>query len=243
MASSRTPLLENDHPDSDDEETTLLAGFATTSPTRPFATNFNPTITTRSLALILAIPAFIIFAVHGPHYAAPIVFLSFAIARQFAVLGSYFGSKIVVVRFEVVHPSVSEWAEEIKKGVAGIIDGVILLGLLISLGVTAHWVDTEYLPATVTHAVILGFIVLVGSRMLTMNSGFLVLSVPDFGNPSLLALAIAVEKPQGGVVRLATNLVFGAPVEEENEAGEDLHHRRNRKSHPRRPAPPPEDNA
>lgn len=76
------------------------------------------------------------------------------------MLGSFFGSNIVVVRFEVVHPSVSEWAEEIKKGVAGIIDGVILLGLLISLSVTAHWVDTEYLPSTVTHAVILGFIVL-----------------------------------------------------------------------------------
>ncbi|TVY33383.1 hypothetical protein LSUB1_G007824 [Lachnellula subtilissima] len=233
MASSRTPLLANDHPDSDDEETTLLGGFVTTSPTRPFSTAFNPTLTTRSLALLLAIPAFIIFAVHGPHYAAPIVFLSFAIARQVAVLGSYFGSGIVVVRFEVVHPSVSEWAEEIKKGVAGIIDGVILLGLLISLSVTAHWVDTEYLPATVMHAVILGFIVF----------GFLLLSVPDFGNPSLLALAIAVEKPQGGVVRLATNLVFGAPAVEEQDDGEDLHHRRNRKSHPRRPAPPPEDNA
>ncbi|TVY23034.1 hypothetical protein LHYA1_G007647 [Lachnellula hyalina] len=240
MASSRTPLLANDHPDSDDEETTLLGGFVSTSPTRPFSTAFNPTLTTRSLALLLAIPAFIIFAVHGPHYAAPIVFLSFAIARQVAVLGSYFGSGIVVVRFEVVHPSVSEWAEEIKKGVAGIIDGVILLGLLISLSVTAHWVDTEYLPATVMHA---GWIA-DSTCLLWMDSGFLLLSVPDFGNPSLLALAIAVEKPQGGVVRLATNLVFGAPVEEDHDDdGEDIHHRRNRRSHPRRPASPPEDNA
>jgi len=160
MASSRTPLLANDHPDSDDEETTLLAGFVTTSPSRPFATNFNPTLTTRSLALILAIPSFIIFAVHGPRYAAPIVFISFAIARQIAVLGSHFGSHIAVVRFEVVHPSVSERAEEIKKGLAGILDGVILLGLLISLSVTAHWVDTTSLPAPLTPAVILGFIVL-----------------------------------------------------------------------------------
>jgi len=77
-----------------------------------------------------------------------------------------------------------------------------------------------------------------------MDSGFLLLSVPDFGNPSLLALAIAVEKPQGGVVRLATNLVFGAPVEEDHDDDEeDIHHRRNRRSHPRRPASPPEDNA
>lgn len=160
MASSRTPLLTNDHPDSDDEETALLGGFITTSSSRPFATDFNPTLTTRSLALILAIPAFIIFVVHGPHYAAPITFLSFAIARQVAVLGSHVGSEIAVIKFEVIHPSVSERTEEIKKGIAGIIDGVILLGLLISLSVAAHEVDTHYLPATVTHAVILGFIVL-----------------------------------------------------------------------------------
>jgi hypothetical protein len=82
---------------------------------------------------------------------------------------------------------------------------------------------------------------LVRARKLTTSSGLLLLSVPDFGNPRLLALAIAVEKPEGGVVRLATNLVFGEPEEGEEDTGEDLHHRHNRKSHPRRHAPPPED--
>ena len=171
MASSRTPLLVDDHHDSmdDDEETALLGGYATTSPTRPFATTFNPTLALRSLALILAIPTFIIFVVHGPHYAAAIVFLSFAITRQLVVLGSSIGSHIAVIRIDVVHPrlkDVSARAQErcIKNSIAAAIDGVILLGMLISLSVFAHEVDTCkdycYLPATVTHAVILGFIVL-----------------------------------------------------------------------------------
>ena len=174
MASSRTPLLADDHSNSfdstyDNEERTLLGGFATTSPTRPFATDFNPSLALRGLALILAIPAFIIFAVHGPRYAGAIIFLSFAIARQFVVLGSHFGSRIILVNIEVVHPrlkgvSTSAQRTWIKKGVAAFIDGFILLGMLVSLSVVAHEVDTCgrycYLPATVTHAVILGFLVL-----------------------------------------------------------------------------------
>jgi hypothetical protein len=172
MASSRTPLLADDRRNSidsayeDNEETVLLGGFATTSPTRPFATTFNPTLVLRSLALILAIPTFIIFVIHGPHYAASIVFISFAIARQVVVLGSHFGSQIVVIKIEVTHPKlkgVSAKSQEtwIKKSIAAAVDGVILLGLLISLSLVAHEIDTTWwLPATVEHAVILGFLVL-----------------------------------------------------------------------------------
>jgi hypothetical protein len=174
MASSRTPLLADDQRHSiestyDDEEAVLFGGFATTSPARPFATRFSPTLYTRSIALILAIPAFIIFIVHGPHYAPSIVFLSFAIARQLVVLGSHFGSQIVVIHIEVVHhrlKGVSAKAQEkwIKKIVALAIDGIVLLGMLVTLSLVAHEVDACHrycsLPATATHAVILGFIIL-----------------------------------------------------------------------------------
>jgi hypothetical protein len=174
MASSRTPLLADDQRHSidstyDDEETALLGGLATTSPTRPFATSFYPTLYTRSIALILAIPAFIIFVVLGPNYAPSIVFLSFAIARQVVVLGSHFGSQIIVIHIEVVHhrlKGVSARAQEtwIKKIVAAVIDVIILLGMLVTLSLVAHKIDwcRRYcvLPATATHAVILGFITL-----------------------------------------------------------------------------------
>jgi hypothetical protein len=173
MASSRTPLLADDRHSIDstaEEETALLGGLFTTSPTRPFATSFYPTLFTRSLALILALPSFIIFIIHGPHYAAAIVFLSFALARQLFILGSHFGSQILVIHIEVVHhrlKGVSARAQEkwIKKSVAAFIDGVILLGLLVTLSLVAHRVDVSRgfynsLPHTVTHAVILGFITL-----------------------------------------------------------------------------------
>jgi hypothetical protein len=170
MASSRAPLLADNHRQSldstyDDEVTPLLGGLATTSPTRPFATSFYPTLYARAVALVLAIPAFIIFVVEGGSYAPSIVFLSFAIARQLVVLGSYFGSQVVVIHIEIVHPqwkSVSARAQEkwIKKSVAGLIDGIILLGLLITLALVAQKVDNYWLPAEVTSAVILGFIVL-----------------------------------------------------------------------------------
>lgn len=69
----------------------------------------------------------------------------------------------------------------------------------------------------------------------------LLLSVPDFGTPNLLVLAVAVEKPVDGVLKLALGLVFGEPetgeqvggVEEEDDT-EDHHHRRNRHSNPMR---------
>ena len=173
MASSRTPLLADDQRRSldsttyDDEETALLGGLATTSPTRPFATSFYPTLYTRGIALILAIPAFIIFVTQGPHYAPSIVFLSFAIARQVAILGSHFGSQIVVIHVDVVHDRLKDWsarAQEkwIRNSVAAGLDGVILLGMLVTLSLVAHEVHV-YPSATVavTHAaVILGFITL-----------------------------------------------------------------------------------
>jgi hypothetical protein len=178
MASSRTPLLADPHRNShesnyyhedDDEETRFLYGFATTSPTRPFATSFKPTITLRLLALIIAIPAFSIFCIHGPMYAGVIVFLSFAIARQVIVLGAHFGSQFIHIKIEVVHPrlkDVSTKAQEawIQKSAAATIDGIILLGLLITLSLIAHQVDVCGgpcdLPASTTAAVILGFIAL-----------------------------------------------------------------------------------
>jgi hypothetical protein len=174
MASSRTPLLADNQRHSidstyNDEEAAPLGGFATTSPTRLFATSFYPTLYTRSIALILAIPAFIIFVVLGPQYAPSIVFLSFAIARQVVVLGSHFGSQIIVIHIEVVHhrlKGVSAKAHEtwIKNIVAAVVDSVILLGMLVALSLVAHEIDAcrHYcsLPATVTHAVILGFITL-----------------------------------------------------------------------------------
>ena len=161
MASSRTPLLADDRRQSidsayDNEETAILGGFATA---------FHPTIYTRSIALVLAFPAFVIFIVQGPHYSPAIVFLSFAIARQLVVLGSHLGSQIVVIHIEVMHhrlKGVSAKAQEtwIKRTVAATIDGVVLLGLLVTLSLVAHEVDTHALPAVVTHAVTLGFIAL-----------------------------------------------------------------------------------
>jgi len=240
MASSRTPLLADDQRHSiessyDDEETALLGGLATTSPTRPFATSFYPTHYTRSIALILAIPAFIIFVIHGPHYAPSIVFLSFAIARQVVVLGSHFGSQIVVIHIEVVHhrlKGVSAKAQEtwIKKIVAAVIDGIILVGMLVTLSLVTHEVDwcrrSCYLPATVTHAAILGFI----------TFGLLLLSVPDFGNPNLVTMAIAVEKPVAGVMKLTTSVLYGEPVETEESTAETHESRHARKNNPRTPA-------
>jgi hypothetical protein len=39
--------------------------------------------------------------------------------------------------------------------------------------------------------------------------------VPDFGNPNLVTLAIAVEKPAKGIYKLATSVLHGEPDEEE----------------------------
>lgn len=73
----------------------------------------------------------------------------------------------MVIKIEVVHPrfkAASAKAQEtwIKRIAAGVIDGVILVGLLVSLGLVAHEVDmgSSMSSASVTAAVILGFMVL-----------------------------------------------------------------------------------
>ena len=67
------------------------------------------------------------------------------------------------------------------------------------------------------------------------SSGLLLASVPDFGNPYWLAMAVAVERPTGGVVKLATTFVFGEPEEVENGTEHEAS-RRTRKSNPLMPA-------
>lgn len=71
-----------------------------------------------------------------------------------------------------------------------------------------------------------------GKHANCFHSGLLLLSVPDFGIPSQLALAIAIEKPADGVVRLATSVVFGEE-EEDAETNEYHGHHYAGKSHPR----------
>jgi hypothetical protein len=61
------------------------------------------------------------------------------------------------------------------------------------------------------------------------SSGLLLLSVPDLGNPNLVTMAIAVEKPVAGVVKLVTSLLYGAP--DNTEEGTAKAHAR--KSNPR----------
>jgi hypothetical protein len=162
------PRDSTDSADDDDEERPFLRGLASASPRRPFSTSFYPTLYTRAIALVLALPAFIIFVVHRPHYTASTVFLSFAIARQIVVLGSHLGSQVIILRIEVVHP---KWKgmdaiaqEKWIKRVSGLAcDGVVLLGLLVSLAENAREISVCHLgcrPAAVTNAVILGFVAL-----------------------------------------------------------------------------------
>lgn len=169
MATPRTPLLADDQRSTSTQsvdETPHLNGLYTTSPSRPFATSLHPTLTLRTLSLVLSLPSFIIFAVHGPRYASATTFLSFAIARQLFVLGGHFGSQIIVVKIEVVHhrfKGVSAKAQEkwIKRSVAASVDVVILIGLLVSLSITASAQGKHGWPLTgFKAAVALGFIVL-----------------------------------------------------------------------------------
>ncbi|KAG9239746.1 hypothetical protein BJ875DRAFT_1711 [Amylocarpus encephaloides] len=229
MAESRYSLLANDERPSLDsttpgegEETLLPGGFATTSPSRPFATSYHPTIWSRGLALILAIPAFIIFIVNGRKFSPSIVFLSFAIFRQVVVLGAHFITQVIVVRIEVVHPrlkAASAKAQEkwIKRGVSLLIDGGILIGLLASLAVVAHGIQTCHYygrysqcpEKSATAAVVLGFIAF----------GLLLNSILDFGVPSWVTLSVAVETPASGIVKLSTNVLYGETDDaEENGA-------------------------
>ena len=60
------------------------------------------------------------------------------------------------------------------------------------------------------------------------SSGLLLLSVSDFGNPNLVTLAIAVEKPIAGVVKLATSVLYGEPDETEENTTETRESQRTR---------------
>lgn len=52
-------------------------------------------------------------------------------------------------------------------------------------------------------------------------SALLLISVPDFGNPSLVTLAVTVEKPAKGLYKLATSVLHGEPDDEEDDGGEN----------------------
>ncbi len=52
------------------------------------------------------------------------------------------------------------------------------------------------------------------------NSGLLLLSITDFGYPNLVTLALAVEKPVDGVLRLATSVQYGEPEDDHEESAE-----------------------
>jgi hypothetical protein len=149
---------------SEDATPTAIYGLVlgTTSATRPFATSFHPTLFNRALSLLLLIPAFIILvSVDGAHFAATIVFLSFAIARQVVVLSRHWGGHLVKVHIEIVHPSWKTQERWIMRTVSGAVDGIILIGLLVTLALGAREVavTSRGLPA-VTAAVVLGFIAL-----------------------------------------------------------------------------------
>jgi hypothetical protein len=48
-------------------------------------------------------------------------------------------------------------------------------------------------------------------------SGLLLVSLTDFGYPNLVTLALAVEKPVDGVLKLATSVQYGEPEETEEQ--------------------------
>jgi len=97
-----------------------------------------------------------------------------------------------------------KWA---KRSVAVAVDGVILLGLLVTLAVVAKGVDRCGRGCEVAEAgVILGF----------MGFGLLLISVPDFGNPELVTMGVSIEKPVTGILQLATSLKFGEAEESED---------------------------
>jgi hypothetical protein len=49
----------------------------------------------------------------------------------------------------------------------------------------------------------------------------LLISVPDFGNPSSLTLDVAIEKPSDGLVKLTTSVLFGETDDEDGIVGEN----------------------
>ena len=60
-------------------------------------------------------------------------------------------------------------------------------------------------------------------------SGLLLLSITDFGYPNLVTLALAIEKPVDGVLRLATSVQYGEPEDDHEEPAETSHYGRSGK--------------
>ena len=52
------------------------------------------------------------------------------------------------------------------------------------------------------------------------DSALLLVSVPDLGTPSLVTLAVAVERPAKGLYKLATSVLHGE-LDEEEDSGEN----------------------
>ncbi|KAH7370866.1 hypothetical protein BKA65DRAFT_545565 [Rhexocercosporidium sp. MPI-PUGE-AT-0058] len=181
------------------------------TPSLPYTTTFHPTLHIRTFAFLLLLPSFILFTLLGPAYAPVIVFLSFALARQLFILIAHFSANIVIIRIEVVHSKLkaaSDKAQEkwVKRSVAAGVDGVILLGLLVTLAVVAKGVDVCGNGCQVAEAgVVLGF----------LGFGLLLISVPDFGNPELVTMGVTIEKPVTGILKLGASLEFGEAEESE----------------------------
>jgi len=104
----------------------------------------------------------------------------------------------------------------------------------VSLSLVAREVDNchgwycDHVKA-IRGAVVLGFLAF----------GLLLASVLDFGNPDLVSLVVAVERPASGVWKLASSVSHGQP-DEEGQEHEEVHvDRRTRRSNPRMP---PDDN-
>ncbi|RDL39378.1 Uncharacterized protein BP5553_03718 [Venustampulla echinocandica] len=208
LADDQRPSIDSTY---DEDERLLLGGLASTSPTRPLFTSFHPTLYTRALGLILALPAFIIFIIRGGHFAPSILFLSFAIARQVVVIGVHFGSRIVRIRVEAVHQrlkGVSAATQEkwIQRIFGLVVDGVILVGMLVTLSLNAHEVATCHYSCyyrrgmrEIEQAVIVGFIAF----------GLLLISAFDFGSPSEVTMVVAIEKPRTGLLKFSSSLLYG----------------------------------
>ncbi|KAK0122425.1 hypothetical protein ONS95_010661 [Cadophora gregata] len=187
------------------------------TPTLPFTSTFHPTLHLRTAAFILLLPSFILFTLLGPAFSPVIVFLSFALARQLFILIAHFSANIVIIRIEVVHSrlkAASDKAREkwVKRSVAAGVDGVVLVGLLVTLAVVTKGVDVCGSGCKIEEAgVVLGF----------LGFGLLLISVPDFGNPELVTMVVSIEKPVTGILKLATSLDFGEAEAEESEECEE----------------------
>ncbi|CAL3966827.1 unnamed protein product [Diplocarpon coronariae] len=202
-------------------------------PALPYSTTVHPTLHTRSSSLLFLLPAFIVFILLGPsHINTPnVVFLAFALARQLFILIAHFSTRFFVIRIELVNPrlkAVRERTREgvVRTGIALLVDGAVLLGLLVTLSLGAAEVDQHRGGGLMEAGVVLGF----------LGFGFLLISIPDFGNPELVTMSVSVEKSSANVHKLSTSLTFGqvegeeldeeAAETEDDHAGNDKNRRR-----------------